>query len=90
METELDRGAAFLLVPVFLSFGALCYFALPAEPAIAPLAIAFVLLASLAFLVRTQRVVHYALGAGALCLLGMTVAKLETARVATKMRRNFE
>lgn len=85
MQTELDRGAAFLLAPVFLSFGALCYFALPAEPAIAPLAIAFVLLASLAFFVSSQRVVHYALAAGAICLLGMTVAKLETARMATKM-----
>ena len=85
IETELDRGAAFLLFPVFLALGALIYFALPAEPALAPLAIAFAVTAWLALFVRSQRLVHYGLAVFASCLLGLTVAKFETTRVATKM-----
>ncbi|MBB6465128.1 competence protein ComEC [Aminobacter lissarensis] len=85
IEMELDRGVAFLLLPVFLAFGALVYFALPAEPDFAPLVVAFVLPAVLAFITRGQRLLHYALASSAACMLGMAVAKFETDRVATKM-----
>ncbi|CAI2934571.1 ComEC family competence protein [Aminobacter niigataensis] len=85
IETELDRGAAFLLVPVFLAIGALAYFSFRAEPPLVPLAAAFALLAVLAFLTRVNRLTHYALAAAAICLLGMAVAKIETERMATKM-----
>jgi ComEC/Rec2-related protein len=85
IELELDRGVAFLLLPVFLAFGALVYFALPAEPDLAPLVATFVLPAMLAVFTRRQRLVHYALAAFAACMLGMAVAKFETGRMGTKM-----
>lgn len=85
IETELDRGAAFLLLPVFLAFGALVYFALPAEPDLAPLVVAFAFPVMLAFVAREHRLVHYALASFAACMLGMAVAKFETGRMATKM-----
>ena len=85
IETELDRGAAFLLLPVFLAAGALVYFALPIEPALAPLVVASATPAVLAFLVRGRRLLHYALAAVAASMLGMAVAKFETERMATKM-----
>ncbi|WP_082496611.1 ComEC/Rec2 family competence protein [Aminobacter sp. DSM 101952] len=85
IETELERGAAFLLVPVFLAIGALGYFSFHAEPPFAPLVTAFGLLAVLAFLMRTNRLAHYALAAAAICLLGMAMAKIETDRMATRM-----
>ncbi|MBT1154838.1 ComEC/Rec2 family competence protein [Aminobacter anthyllidis] len=85
IEAELDRGAAFLLVPVFLAFGALVYFTLPTEPDLAPLVAAFALPALLASLRRTHRLSHYTLAAVAAGMLGMVVAKFETERMATKM-----
>lgn len=85
IETELDRGAAFLLLPVFLAAGALAYFALPSEPDLAPLAVMSAVPAMLAFATRGQRLLHHALAAVAACMLGMAVAKFETERVATKM-----
>lgn len=85
IETELDRGAAFLLVPVFLAIGALAYFSFHAEPPLVPLVAGFALFAALAFLMRTNRLVHYAFAAAAIGLLGMAVAKIETERMATKM-----
>jgi len=85
IETELDRGAAFLLLPVFLAAGALVYFALPVEPDLAPLVVVSATPAFLAFLARGQRLVHYALAAIAASMLGMAVAKLETERMPTKM-----
>jgi competence protein ComEC len=85
IETELDRGAAFLLLPVFLAAGALVYFALPNEPDLAPLVIVSATPAVLAFLTRGRRPVHYALAALAASMLGMAGAKFETERMATKM-----
>ncbi|WP_348626326.1 ComEC/Rec2 family competence protein [Aminobacter sp. AP02] len=73
------------MIPVFLAIGALIYFALRVEPAIAPLMIAFAVVGSLAFVMRSHRLVHYGLAAAATCLLGMTLAKLETAGMATRM-----
>ncbi|WP_353641756.1 ComEC/Rec2 family competence protein [Mesorhizobium sp. WSM2239] len=82
---EIDRGAAFLLVPVFLAFGAIVYFALPFEPAFAPalggtLAIGLVLA-----LLPSRGVTHFALAAVLVCLLGFLAAKVETWRAGTKM-----
>lgn len=85
IETELDRGVAFLLVPVFLAVGVLAYFSLAEEPALLPIASAALVMAVLAFAARTRRWLHYGLAALALCLLGMVAAKLETARLGTKM-----
>ncbi len=38
VATELDRGVAFILAPVFLAVGALIYFSLGHEPGFLPLA----------------------------------------------------
>jgi competence protein ComEC len=82
---EIDRGAAFLLVPVFLAFGAIAYFALPFEPDIAPaLGGAFTLGLVLALL-PSRGLTHYALAAAFVCLLGFLAAKAETWRAGTKM-----
>ena len=85
VETELDRGVAFLLVPVFLAVGAFGYFSLAEEPSLLPIASATVAVAALAFALRTSRWVHYGLAAATFCLLGMAAAKLETVRLGTKM-----
>ncbi|MEO5322765.1 ComEC/Rec2 family competence protein [Mesorhizobium sp. CC13] len=85
VETELDRGVAYLLVPVFLAIGALAYFSLAEEPALLPIAAVALVVAALAFATRPRRWLHYGLAALALCLLGMVAAKLETARLGTKM-----
>ncbi|WP_429153890.1 ComEC/Rec2 family competence protein [Aminobacter sp. BE82] len=85
VETELDRGAAFLLVPVFLAIGVLVYFGLAEEPASLPIASAALAMAAVAFAARTSRWLHYGLAAAAFCLVGMAAAKLETARLGTKM-----
>jgi hypothetical protein len=76
IETELDRGAAFLLLPVFLAAGALVYFALPNEPDLAPLVIVSATPAVLAFLTRARPPVHYALAALAASMLGMAGCKV--------------
>ncbi|MER8502739.1 MULTISPECIES: ComEC/Rec2 family competence protein [unclassified Mesorhizobium] len=80
---ELDRGVAFLLVPVFLACGVVVYFALSVEPAF-PQPIAIVLLAALCTVVsrswpRTRLCFMVAL----LCALGVLAAKFETWRVGT-------
>jgi competence protein ComEC len=85
LALEIDRGAAFLLVPVFLAFGAIVYFALPFEPGFAPalggaLAIGLVLA-----LLPSRGVIHFALAAVLVCLLGLLAAKVETWRAGTKM-----
>jgi competence protein ComEC len=82
---EIDRGAAFLLVPVFLTFGAIVYFALPFEPGFAPalggaLAIGLVLA-----LLPSRGVTYFVLAAVLVCLLGLLAAKAETWRAGTKM-----
>lgn len=80
LTTELDRGAAFLLVPVFLSVGVVFYFSLSVEPNfLQPVALALLALA-LAFLVRSRPVVHLCALAALLCVLGFLAAKVETAR----------
>lgn len=85
VDTELERGAAFLLVPVFLALGALIYFNLRSEPGVLPIAAALALLFALCALLRSQQVVHLGLAAGACMVLGLGAAKVETMRMATKM-----
>ncbi|WP_378950963.1 ComEC/Rec2 family competence protein [Mesorhizobium sp. ANAO-SY3R2] len=84
-ETELDRGAAFLFVPVLLAIGALVYFNLPTEPSPPPLVAASALAVLLALFARSHRLAHYVFAAIAIFLIGVSVAKLETSRKATMM-----
>lgn len=85
IETELDRGAAFLFLPVLLAIGALVYFNLRVEPSPKPLVAASALAALLAYLVRSHRLLHYVLAAIAVFFIGVSVAKIESARKATRM-----
>ncbi len=85
VATELDRGIAFLLAPVFLAAGALVYFVLPQEPGFVPLAASVAGLALCAFAARARPLLNMAIAAGLLCVLGALLAKAETWRAATKM-----
>lgn len=85
LRTELDRGAAFLLVPVFLAAGVICYFSLSAEPDFFRPAALALLLALAAFLARDRPKVRLCLLAMFLCVLGFLLAKAETWRAATPM-----
>ncbi|RWI10627.1 MAG: ComEC family competence protein [Mesorhizobium sp.] len=82
---ELDRGVAFLLVPVFLACGVILYFSLAVEPDF-PQPIAVVVLTALgAAVTRSWHKTHLCLMAALLCALGVLAAKLETWRVGTQM-----
>ncbi|RWC64301.1 ComEC/Rec2 family competence protein [Mesorhizobium sp.] len=82
---ELDRGIAFLLVPVCLAIGAIGYFSLAAEPGFAK-PIAVVALAGLCALVsRSWAKTHLCFMAALLCALGLLAAKVETWRAGTQM-----
>jgi competence protein ComEC len=82
---ELDRGVAFLLVPVCLASGAIGYFSLTAEPDFAK-PVAVVALAGLCALVsRSWPKTHLCFMAVLLCALGLLAAKVETWRAGTQM-----
>ena len=82
---ELDRGVAFLLVPVCLAIGAIGYFSLAAEPDF-PKPVAVVALMALCALVsRSWPKTHLCLMAALLCALGLLVAKVETWRAGTQI-----
>ncbi|PWJ89087.1 competence protein ComEC [Mesorhizobium loti] len=82
---ELDRGVAFLLVPVCLAIGAIGYFSLTAEPDFAK-PVAVVALAALCALVsRSWPKTHLCFMAALLCALGLLAAKVETWRAGTQM-----
>lgn len=83
--TELDRGIAFLLVPVFLAAGVILYFSLGAEPDLyRPLAAA-ALMAVCAAVSRSWPKTHLVFMAALFCALGFVAAKVETSRAATPM-----
>jgi competence protein ComEC len=83
--TELDRGVAFLLVPVFLAAGVIIYFSLASEPGFAqPIAIVL-LMACCAAAARSRPKTHLLCVAAMLCALGVVAAKVETWRAGTQM-----
>jgi ComEC/Rec2-related protein len=84
-STELDRGIAFILAPVFLAVGALVYFSLGREPGFLPLAASTLALALCAFAARARPALQVALVTALLCILGALLAKTETWRAGTKM-----
>jgi ComEC/Rec2-related protein len=85
IETELDRGVAFVLTPVLMAAGAIFYFSLVHEPASAALAAGAIGLAICAFAAGSRPVLQMAIAAGLLCVLGAMLAKTETWRAGTKM-----
>lgn len=85
IATELDRGMAFLLVPVFLAVGAIVYFTLNAEPDWWPLLAATGALAAFAWSVRARHIALLGAVALLLCSAGMLAGKFETWRAGTHM-----
>ncbi|AZO54645.1 MULTISPECIES: ComEC/Rec2 family competence protein [unclassified Mesorhizobium] len=84
-ELELDRGIAFLLVPVCLAVGAIGYFSLATEPDFAKPVAVMVLAATCAFVSRSWPKTHLCFMAVLLCALGLLAAKVETWRAGTRM-----
>lgn len=85
LTLEWERGTAFLLVPVLLAAGALAYFALRTEPRFPPLVAGAVLVATAAYLARFRLVLHLAVMAVLIVILGMLLGKVETWRADTMM-----
>ncbi len=84
-ELELDRGIAFLLVPVCLATGAIGYYSLDAEPDFARPVTVVVLMAVCALVSRSWPKTHLGFMAALLCALGLLAAKVETWRAGTQM-----
>ncbi|MFB9979383.1 ComEC/Rec2 family competence protein [Mesorhizobium kowhaii] len=82
---ELDRGLAFLLVPVCLAIGAIGYFSLAAEPDFAKPVAVVVLTGLCAFVSRSWPKTHLCFMAALLCTLGLLAGKVETWRAGTQM-----
>jgi competence protein ComEC len=83
--TELDRGIAFLLAPVFLALGVILYFSHRAEPGfLQPVAVA-VLTGIVAWLARSRLKTHLLFTAVFLCAVGVFAAKFETWRAGTQV-----
>ncbi|WP_095081428.1 ComEC/Rec2 family competence protein [Mesorhizobium sophorae] len=82
---ELDRGVAFLLVPVCLAIGAIGYFSLAAEPDFAKPVAVVVLTGLCAFVSRSWPKTHLCFMFALLCTLGLLAGKVETWRAGTQM-----
>ena len=86
VSTEIDRGTAFILVPVFLALGAIVYFSLAQRAGFAAARRRQrSCLAPLVLATRSRPAIHLALAALLLCVLGTALAKVETWRAGTKM-----
>jgi competence protein ComEC len=82
---ELDRGAAFLLVPVFIGAGMVGYFSRPEEPGFLQPIACVSALAGAALAARSRPRLKLVLMAALLCAFGVLAAKLETWRTGTMM-----
>ncbi|MBL8584723.1 MAG: ComEC/Rec2 family competence protein, partial [Rhizobiaceae bacterium] len=82
---ELDRGTAFLFAPVFMAVGAVVYFALPAEPGVAPLAALALLALAMTWASRGRIGTNLAAAAILMAVGGALLAKMETLRADTKV-----
>lgn len=85
LQTEADRGITFLLIPVLLAAGALCYFAIPSEPGFLVLCASVLLLGGLAFLGANRMIPRLLFSAALVFMLGMLAGKVETWRMGTRI-----
>lgn len=85
LETERDRGTAFVLVPVMLACGALAYFSLAREPAASVLIAACAFVAAASVIAHDRPLLRPSLIAALMVLAGMLFAKWETERAGTLM-----
>lgn len=81
---ELDRGAMFLLVPVFLVTGVVYYFSLDVEPGFLQPVSLILALGIVARLTPARPATNLAVVACLLCVLGFLAAKFETWRAGTQ------
>lgn len=82
---EMERGAGFLLVPVFLSVGVVVYFSMSHEPRWSLLAGLTGALALLAWIVRRRHKAYLCCLAFLLCLSGAGLSKFQTWRLDTRV-----
>ncbi|MCR5859828.1 ComEC/Rec2 family competence protein [Mesorhizobium sp. J428] len=85
VQLEIDRGGAFLLVPVLLCAGAAVYFALDFEPGWTPILSLAGLFGAVAWLARNVAVARYLALALLLLVGGAFFGKVETWRSSTKV-----
>lgn len=85
MDSEIERGNAFLFAPVFMAGGALSYFTLRHEPSLAMLLVSFSVAAAGSLAVLSRPLAHAAMVALAMVCAGMLAGKVETLRAATPM-----
>jgi ComEC/Rec2-related protein len=85
VDLELDRGAAFLMMPVLFCIGAAIYFALAREPALLTLSVSASVAGIASFLGRANAPVRYLALACLLVLGGMLAGKIETLVAGTKV-----
>ncbi len=85
MDSEIERGNAFLFAPVFMAGGALSYFTLRGEPSLAVLLVCFAMAAAGSAALLSRPLAHAAVVALAMFCAGMLAGKVETLRAATPM-----
>lgn len=85
LREEVDRGAAFLWLPVAGGIGACLYFSLPQEPPFYALGLGLLVISAFCWLARGRHVTGLVLATGLSVVAGMTLAKLETLRTGTAM-----
>jgi ComEC/Rec2-related protein len=84
LEEEAAHGHLFLFLPVLIGAGAIIWFALPRDPALWPLVLAFAAFTAMAIATRHRSgAVHLTPLALGLFTAGMLLAELETRRHAT-------
>jgi ComEC/Rec2-related protein len=84
-DEELARGAAFLLMPVFMAVGALTYFGVSEEISFRPIVLGAAVLSILLYLARSRIVLKLGLASALLLVVGMFAGKVEAWRTGTKM-----
>ncbi|MEO9336892.1 ComEC/Rec2 family competence protein [Mesorhizobium sp. SB112] len=84
-NVEIDRGTAFVLIPVFLGLGIILYFAMPGEPAAWPVFLAPICLLPFVLFLRSMPTLRLLMFAVFLVSSGIALAKLETWRAQTKV-----
>lgn len=84
-DVEIDRGTAFVLIPVFLGLGIILYFAMPGEPAALPVFLAPICLLPITALLRSMPLLRLSTLAVFLVSSGIALAKFETWRAQTKV-----
>lgn len=85
LEREVERGGAFLTIPVFFGAGAAAYFSLPFDPPAFWLVLSVIILAACVHGMRARIAARFLVASALVAALGMTAAAFETWRAGTSM-----